>query len=206
VILSFIPIITAGLVRVLIPDRTFELLEAAGLLVGLLGVVLIIRPTPESFATGDIGRLLILVAAVSNALGAVLVQRIDPPAPTPVLLAWAIPSGGIALHGVSAFVVRESYTNISLALPGLLAVGYLALFVNIMGYLIFFGFLRRVGAFEVSLINYFQPIATAVIGWLILSEQLALSTIGGFCLILFGFLLIKRDSVRQYVVRQDVPF
>jgi drug/metabolite transporter (DMT)-like permease len=200
IVLSFIPLITALFARVLVPGRRFAAVEVLGLLVGLAGVGLIVRPTPAALATGDVSRLLILVAATSNALGGVLVQRLDPPAPTPVLLAWAIPPGGVALHLVSLFVVRESYATVSVTVPGLLAVAYLALLVNVGGYVIFFSLLRRVGAFEVSLVNYLQPIVAAVVGWLVLREELGPVSLAGFAVIVVGFFLAKRDQVRDVLV------
>jgi drug/metabolite transporter (DMT)-like permease len=201
IILSFIPLITAVMAQAVLPDEEFGVAEVVGIVVGLVGVGVIVRPDPAAIATGDVSRLLILLAAISNALGGVLVQRLDPPAGTPVLLAWAVPMGGIGLHVVSAFVIGESYADIELAVPGLLAVAYLALAVNVMGYLIFFKLLRRVGAFQVSLINYLQPISAAVIGWLLLSESLEPITVVGFVVIVAGFALIKRDQVRAYVAR-----
>jgi drug/metabolite transporter (DMT)-like permease len=200
-ILSFIPLITALFAQALVPDEEFGVVETAGILVGLVGVGIIVRPDPAALAAGDVSRLLILVAATSNALGGVLVQRFEPPAPTPVLLAWAVPLGGVGLHLVSAFVVRESYGSIELAIPGLAAVAYLAVVVNVTGYIIFFTVLRRVGAFEVSLINYLQPFSAAVIGWLLLREQLEPLTVLGFCVIVVGFSLIKRDQLTTYVSR-----
>lgn len=199
VILSFIPVITAGLVHVIIPSSRLTVTEVIGLVVGLVGVFLIVRPTPDSVAAGDVSRLLILIAAISNALGSVLVQRIDPPVSTPVLLAWAVPMGAASLHFVSLFVVRESYNAVAINLPGLLAVLYLAFVVNVTGYLIFFGLLREVGAFQVSLVNYLQPIAAAIIGWIVLGESLATATVVGFAVIIVGFSLVKREQLFAYV-------
>jgi len=71
IILSFIPLITAVFTRALVPDRRFTPVEVIGLFVGLCGVAVVVRPTPAAIATGDLSRLLILVAAASNALGAV---------------------------------------------------------------------------------------------------------------------------------------
>jgi drug/metabolite transporter (DMT)-like permease len=117
----------------------------------------------------------------------------------PVLLAWAMPPGAAALHAVSRFVLRESYAAVSVTLPGALAVAYLALVVTVLGYLIFFTLLRRIGAFEVSLVNYVQPMVAAVIGWLVLSEGLDAGTVVGFVVIVVGFALVKRDQVRDYI-------
>ncbi|MDR9381491.1 MAG: DMT family transporter [Natronomonas sp.] len=196
--MSFIPLITALFARLLIRDRRFTLVEVVGLLVGLAGVVLVVRPTPAEITTGNVSRLLILVAATSNALGGVLVQRFDPPESTPVLLACATLSGGIALHFVSLFVIRESYANVSVTVPGVLSVAYLALLVGVGGYMIFFTLLRRVGAFEVSLVNYVQPIVAAVVGWLVLREGLNPLSVVGFVVIVAGFALVKRDHLRPY--------
>jgi probable blue pigment (indigoidine) exporter len=197
IILSFIPLITALLARVLVPGRRFAPAEVVGVLVGLAGVALIVRPTPAAVATGDVSRLLILIAAASNALGGVLVQRFEPATGTPVLLAWAMPPGAVALHLVSRFVVRESYADLSVTLPSVLAVAYFALVVTVLGYLIFFSLLRRVGAFEVSLVNYLQPMVAAVVGWLVLREELDPVTVVGFVVIVVGFALVKRDQVRE---------
>jgi len=199
IVLSFIPLMTALLARLLVPDRRFAAVEVVGLLVGLAGVGLIVQPTPEAIATGDVSRFLILTAAASNALGGVLVQRFDPPASTPVLLAWATPPGGVALHLVSLLVVGESYVDLSVTVPGVLAVAYLALLVNVLGYMIFFTLLRRVGAFEVSLVNYLQPIVAAVVGWLVLREGLDPVSVVGFVVIVVGFALVKREQVRDLV-------
>jgi drug/metabolite transporter (DMT)-like permease len=117
----------------------------------------------------------------------------------PVLLAWAMPPGAAALHAVSRFVLRESYAAVSVTLPGVLAVACLALVVTVLGYLIFFTLLRRIGAFEVSLVNYVQPMVAAVIGWLVLSEGLDAGTVVGFVVTVVGFALVKRDQVRDYI-------
>ena len=142
--------------------------------------------------------------STKHALGAVLVQRVEPHAPTPVLLAWAIPPGGIALHLVSLLIVGELYAAITVTVPAILAVAYLAFAVNVLGYTIFFTLLGRIGAFEVSLINYIQSITAALIGFVALGERLQPLTVVGFGVILVGFLLVKRAQVRNYLATADL--
>lgn len=204
VILSFIPVITAGLTRLVIPGRRFAIVEVVGLVVGLAGVILIVQPTPEALATGDISRLLILLGAVSNALGSVLVERIDPQVSTPILLAWASPLGAILLHIASIAVVGERYGTVELIVPTFLSVLYFAVMINVLGYLVFFDLLRRTSAFEVSLVNYLLPITAAVVGWLVLDENLGPLTVLGFVVIIAGFVLVKREEVGGFVARSNV--
>lgn len=201
IILSFIPVITAVLAQFLLADERFLPVEVIGLVVGLLGVGLIVRPTPSAVAAGDVSRLLILLAATCNALGGVLVQRFDPPSPTPVLLAWAMPPSAVGLHLVS--FATESYAEVTVGVPAVLAVAYLALVPNLAGYLIFFTLLRRIGAFEVNLVTYFEPIVATILGWLVLSEQLDPLSVVGFLVIVVGFVLVQRDRIRDYVDRWD---
>jgi drug/metabolite transporter (DMT)-like permease len=102
------------------------------------------------------------------------------------------------------FVIGESYAAIEVTAPGIFAVAYLAILVNVTGYLLFFGLLRRVGAFQVSLVNYLQPIAAAVIAWAILGEELATATVIGFIVIVIGFTLVKREQLFEYITRSRV--
>lgn len=95
-------------------------------------------------------------------------------------------------------IVRRDRGNSS----GIFAVAYFAFAVNVIGYVIFFTLLRRGGAFEVSLINYLQPIAAAIIGWVVLSVHLEPLTVAGFGVIIAGFVPVKREQSREYARRQ----
>lgn len=89
IILSFVPVVTAVLAVVVLGERRFGPLDAVGVGLGVTGVVLVVDP-PGGTLTGDdaVPRLLVLGAACATALGSVLVERLAPRDPFPVLLAW----------------------------------------------------------------------------------------------------------------------
>jgi probable blue pigment (indigoidine) exporter len=70
-----------------------------------------------------------------------------------------------------------------------------------VGYFLYFELLARVGAIEINLVAYATPLFAAGGGWLLLGEQLQLQTVTGFGIIVVGFVLIKREALRQEVLR-----
>jgi drug/metabolite transporter (DMT)-like permease len=65
------------------------------------------------------------------------------------------------------------------------------------GFLIYFDLLDRLGPIEINLVSYAAPFAAAITGVLVLSETPTLFTAVGFGLICCGFVLIKRDAIRE---------
>jgi drug/metabolite transporter (DMT)-like permease len=83
-------------------DQRLDAVSLGGIAVGLVGVAIIVQPSPETLTSGStVGQLLVLAAAASVALGSVLLRRVDATLDSIPLTAWAMALGAAILHAVS---------------------------------------------------------------------------------------------------------
>ena len=197
IIIATNPILAAGFSRLLLPQERLTPLGTVGLLAGFVGVGLVVAPTPSNLLASElVASGFVLLAAVSVALGSVLMQRIDSDISTEGTVAWACVFGALGLHLLSFGLPGESLGQADLTVEALVAVVYLSVFASAIGYFIYFDLLGRVGAIEINLVSYAAPLFATLFGWLLLNETITLQTVVGFLVIAFGFLLLKREALR----------
>jgi len=202
VVIATNPILATGFARGLLPAERLSLLGIAGLVIGLIGVGAVARPDPSNLLASDVvGTLLVLGAAVSVALGSVLVQRLDATISTEGMTGWSNLLGAGCLHLVSLGLPGESFAAAEWTVEALVALAYLAILASAVGYLIYFELLSRVGSIQVTLISYATPVFAAIGGYLWVGETIDLATVGGFSLICVGFALVKRRAIRAEAPR-----
>lgn len=179
----------------------------AGLLLGLVGVVIIAQPTPSDFAGP--GQLLVVVAAMCVAFGTVAMRRIGPSLPTLSLTAWAMLVGAPVVHLTSlALGEPQSVEWTPRIVAGVLYVGIPA---TAGAYPAYFALLARVGPVKGNLVAYVVPAVATLVGWLALGEAVAPTTGVGFLVIVAGFALLQREplvrTLRRWGLldREDVP-
>lgn len=205
VIVSLSPILTTGFARTFLPKERLTIIGMAGLLTGFVGVIVLADPQPDALLVGDtLSKLLIFMAAASFALGSVLARRSEADLPIETMEAWSMLGGALVMHTVSP-AIGESISTIRWTPVGIVALGYLVLASSAFGYLVYFDLLERLGPIEVNLVSYAAPIAAAVTGFVFLRETPSLLTAIGFILILTGFVMVKRDAIREEFVRRQVP-
>jgi drug/metabolite transporter (DMT)-like permease len=198
ILVALNPILATGFSRVFLPDERLTTVGIIGLLLGIVGVALVARPNPSNLLTNDfVAAGFVLLAAVCVALGSVLVQRTESSISTEGMVAWSNALGAVILHLVSAGLPSESISSVTISPGSVIAVVYLAVFASAIGYFIYFDLLDRLGAIEINLVSYAAPIFAAISGWLVLNETLDLLSIIGFVVIFGGFLLLKRDAIRE---------
>ena len=201
VIYSLVPVLTTGFAWMLLPDERYSLVGLVGLLVGLAGVVVIARPDPANLLAADVvGKALVAMAAVSVALGGVLVQRADPTLPDSAFTGWAMLIGSAMLH-VGSLAAGESIAAVDFAPAGLAALAYIAVFATAVAFVIYFFLLGEYGSLETNLVSYVVPVVATALGWLLLDEIVTVWTGAGFLLILGGFVLLKRRELRAELRR-----
>lgn len=201
VIVSLSPVLTTGFARLFLPEERLTLVGVVGLVLGLVGVAVLTEPDPANLLDATvIGQLLILGAAAAFALGSVLARRSETGLPIETLEAWAMIGGAVLMHGVS-LGLGESVGDVQLTRSGLLALGYLVVVSSALGYLLYFDLLDRLGPIEINLVSYAAPVFAALTGLVLLGERPSVLTATGFFLILVGFGLIKRETIRTELVR-----
>jgi drug/metabolite transporter (DMT)-like permease len=201
IIYSLIPILTTVAAWGLLPEERFTSVGLVGLAVGFAGVAAIARPDPDNLlAAGVVGKGLVALAALSVAVGSVLVRRSESTLPRAPFTAWSMLVGAVLLHAGSLLTGESPLAGPTPPLAlGVLA--YLAVLATAVAFLIYFWLLANFGPLETNLVSYVVPVVATATGWLLLDEPVSAWTVGGFCLILAGFLLLKRSALRAEIRR-----
>jgi drug/metabolite transporter (DMT)-like permease len=139
-------------------------------------------------------------AAASFARGSVLTRRVDGDLPHETMEAWSMLVGAAVMHAVS-LGLAESVGDVQWTGEAVLALGYLVVVASALGFLIYFDLLDRLGPIEINLVSYAAPVVAALTGLVLLGETPTVYTVAGFALILVGFVLLKREAIRDEVVR-----
>jgi drug/metabolite transporter (DMT)-like permease len=163
--------------------------RVAGIVAGLIGVI-ILHGEGLGFKTGQgIGILLCLAAAFSYGLSALLARR---------LLSDSPPLGTATFQMLASAVMMTVVAGIferpwQLVMPGAttrLAVTGLAALSTALAYIVFFQILRRSGATNVMLVTLLIPVTAILLGYLVLGESISLREIIGALVIGSALLLI----------------
>ncbi|MFB6270312.1 MAG: DMT family transporter [Halobacterium sp.] len=196
IVVSLSPVLTAGLAAVLL-NSDIDVVEGLGLAAGFAGVVIVASP-----GTGDtdlLGVALVFAGAVAFALGAVLARPLSTDLPVETMEAWAMLTGSVVLW-VGAGARGESLAGVEWTLPAVASLVYLTLVAGCVGFLLYFELLDRIGAQELHLVGYLEPVVAAMMGWLLLGQVVDSQAVAGFAAIFIGFALLERDALSDVVV------
>ena len=195
VVVSLSPVLTTAFARVFLPSERLTTAGIAGILLGLVGVVVLTSPEPTTLLNGDLlAEGLVFAAALSFAFGSVLTRRIPAELPIETMEAWSMIGGALLMHGMSV-ALGESPRTIEVTPAGIAALAYLSIAASAVGFLIYFDLLDRLGPIEINLVSYVAPVFAAISGALLLDESIDVATVAGFVLIFAGFVLLKRRAL-----------
>ena len=195
ILFALVPIFTPLFAGGLLSDEQLSTTGAVGTLVGLVGVGMVIELTPATLrATLTGGAAIVLMGAISLALGTVLIRRSSPRLSSTVRTAWALPISAALLHALS-LAAGESVAAATWTPAALLSVGYLGVFAGALAYILHFNLLDAVGATRSSLVFYVSPVVATLGGWLLLGESLSPMTVAGFGVIVVGFGIIGAPAL-----------
>jgi drug/metabolite transporter (DMT)-like permease len=198
VIISLSPVLTTGFARLFLPSERLTPAGIAGLLLGLVGVVVLSDPNPDNLVTASVvGQALVFAAAGSFALGSVLTRRIDAELPIETMEAWSMVFGSLLMHVVSFARPSESIAAIQWTPEAIWAMAYLSIAASALGFLVYFDLLERLGPIEINLVSYVAPVFAALSGWWFLGEGIDFTTVAGFLVIFAGFCLVKREALAR---------
>ena len=163
--------------------------RVAGVIAGLIGVI-ILHGEHLGFASGQgLGILLCLVGAFSYGISALIARRhlVDTP---PLAAATFQMLASVLMMTIVAGVVERPW---QLPMPGAstwLAVLGLAALSTALAYIVFFQILRRSGATNVMLVTLLIPVTAILLGYFALGESISLREIFGALVIGSALLLI----------------
>lgn len=201
IILSLDPVLTIALAALVLADERLTVLGYVGILVALVGVGIVVQPTPSHFLNGNLaGEEYVLLGVLSLAIGSVLVRWSNHDIAPSALTAWAMVVAAPLMHLVS-FAVGESFASIQPTTAALVALLYAGVVAGAGGYAMWFDLIGEVGAVRASFLQYLTPVVASLGGWLLLAEQLPPEAFAGYFVILTGFLLMNADSVKTVLGR-----
>ncbi|AFY41538.1 DMT family transporter [Nostoc sp. PCC 7107] len=145
----------------------------------------------DLFASGE---WLMLLAALSMAVGTVLIRFVTRHADPVSATGWHMIIGGLPLWGVSA--LRESQQWQNIAASDWVALGYATVFGSAIAYGLFFYFASSGSLTSLSSLTFLTPVFALLFGNLFLSEILSPLQWIGVCLTLISIYLInQRDNL-----------
>ncbi|MFB6072802.1 MAG: DMT family transporter [Halobacterium sp.] len=195
IVISLSPILTAALASRVLADGGVDRVQLAGLLFGFAGVAVV--AAPGGAATSLAGVALVFLAAASFATGSVLARPLATDLPIETLEAWAMLLGSLVLW-VGAGARGESLAAVDWTAPAVLSLAYLTLVSGCVGFLLYFELLDRIGATELNLVGYLEPVVAAGASWALLGRVVDTTAMVGFAAIFVGFALVKRDAIGSF--------
>jgi drug/metabolite transporter (DMT)-like permease len=176
--------------------------QAAGLIVGFAGAVLIFTPWRAASGLTSAGGLECLAASVSYAisyiymdrylarreLGAIVLSACQLAAAT-VMLAVALTVSGVQTPHFTAESVA------AIAVLGIIGTGF--------AYVLNYQIIISEGATVASTVTYLLPVIAIVLGALVLSESVTVTVLAGIALVLAGVALTRYQAKRRTDGRRD---
>ena len=191
-LVAAVPLVGALLAIVLGHDDRITGTRAAGLLVGLLGVVALLGVDLDLGGAGWWPVVEVMIVAVCYATG-------------PVILARRL-SG---LPGIGVSALSLSVAALIYLVPGIVqwpstappasaiwSVVVLGLVCTALAFVLFYDLIVEIGPTRATVITYLNPAVALLLGVLVLGEQLTVGMLVGFPLVLLGSVLATRGPRR----------
>ena len=182
------PLFTVVVMALAGEERLFAR-RVAGVIAGLIGVIILRGGFAVGIADQGIGILLCLAAALSYGVAALLARRKLAGLPPLASAAFQLLASSVMMGPIAAIVDRPW----TLPMPGVttwLAVAGLAALSTALAYLVFFQILRRSGATNVMLVTLLIPVTAILLGWLMLGEAISVREMAGAGVIGSALLII----------------
>ena len=139
------------------------------------------------------GEWLMLMAALSMAVGTVMIRFVCRHVDPIVATGWHMLLGGLPLFALSAFEETDQWRHITGS--GWLAIAYATLFGSAIAYGVFFYLASKGNLTSLSALTFLTPVFAIIFGNLFLAEVLSSLQWFGVCLTLISIYLINQREV-----------
>jgi drug/metabolite transporter (DMT)-like permease len=167
--------------------------QAAGLIVGFAGAVLIFTPWHTAGGLFSAGGLECLAASISYGISYIYMDRflarrgIGPVVLSACQLAAAAVMLAVALAVTGAPTPHVAAGNVAaIAVLGIIGTGF--------AYVLNYQIITSEGATVASTVTYLLPVVAIVLGVLVLGESITVATLSGIALVLVGVALTRRRA------------
>lgn len=151
------------------------------------------------------GEWLMLLAALSMAVGTVLIRFVTRYADPVVATGWHMILGGLPLWGISSVLESQQWQNLTTS--DWLALGYATVFGSAIAYGLFFYFASSGSLTSLSSLTFLTPVFALLFGNLLLSEVLTpLQWVGVGLTLVSIYLINQRDALAKEKTTPQQPF
>ena len=178
-----------------------------GIIAGSIGLVILIYPSFEDMLFGGqtnsstntnnknnfLGISILLIAAISWAIGSLYSHRADLPNNILISTGMMLFVGGLFLLVIGMIIEFNTLDVSRFSTPSILSLLYL-ITVGTMGWLGFFWILRNTTATLANTFAYVSPIIAVFLGWIILDENINIRIIVATIVIIVGVILIVNKN------------
>jgi drug/metabolite transporter (DMT)-like permease len=183
-------------------DEKLHMRRVAGVIAGLIGVI-ILHGQELGFQSGEgIGILLCLAAAFSYGLSALYARRKLSDSPPLATATFQMLASSLMMTVIAAIFERP--WQLSIGVTTWLAVIGLAALSTALAYIVFFQILRRSGSTNVMLVTLLIPVTAILLGYLVLGESVSLREMIG-ALVIGSALLLIDGRVLKLVPGLSIP-
>jgi drug/metabolite transporter (DMT)-like permease len=197
------PMFTALIAHASTRDEKLTPPRIAGVVLGIIGVVLLIGPAVlRGFNLTSAAQLACVGAAVSYGFAAVYARRFAKIGVDPLVLSTGQLCASVVLALPLALGVEHPLSTLhGLGATTWLAWLGLALPSTALAYVLYFRILARAGATNAASVTFLVPLSAVLLGTLVLHERLATSTIVGMLVIFAGLAVLDGRLVASLLAR-----
>lgn len=140
------------------------------------------------------GELLMLLAALSMAVGTVMIRFVCRYADPVMATGWHMIIGGLPLWGISSVLEAKQWQN--LVLSDWIGLSYATVFGSAIAYGLFFYFASSGNLTSLSSLTFLTPIFALIFGYIFLSEVLTIiQWLGVFLTLISIYLINQRENI-----------
>jgi drug/metabolite transporter (DMT)-like permease len=172
----------------------FDSRRLSGLAIGVLGVAAIVgldAGGTSAFAVSELG-----LVSVCYATGPFILSRYMADLPALGVIAAALAATALVYAPLTAVELPSSVPSASV----IASVAGLTLVCTALGFVLFFALVAEAGAVNATVITYVNPAVAALLGVVVLNEQLTAGMVVGFVLVIAGSVLATRRTAQPALV------
>jgi len=200
VIFGLTPIVTGVIAAIWLQERSLTTSKLAGVILGILGLVIIFGTGIELSDDAMYGIAAVLVAVLLHSVSAVWVKAISAQLP-----ALEVTNGGLLvaapLYLLTWLLFGNSWpANVPLRVT--LSISYLAIFGSVLGFIMYFYVLKHIEASRVALITLVTPVLALILGQELNNESIQPVVWVGTCCILLGMSIYQWGARFMFHLRK----
>ena len=204
VLFGVLPLYTALIGAVLLPDEPLRAPLLVGVLIAIAGLALAFLESIELGAAekAAIGATALALSPLGAAVGGIAQKLRAAELDAVVLNGWAMLLGGLLLLAVSA--VGEDWGEFAWTAESVGSILYLAIFGSAITFVTLTVLLRHISAMAVAFLAMLLPFGALIFGAALYDESITVRAVGGAVLVAAG-LFVAQSSRRRRAEEAPVP-